>query len=44
VKWFDEEIYVAAKVIGDKRKWEKQVHVDGIDLVDWFLAIDVCLA
>jgi len=33
VKWFDEEIYVAVRVIGEKRKCEKQVHVDGMDLV-----------
>jgi hypothetical protein len=31
-------------VMKDKRKAEKQVQADGIDLVDWFLAIDACRA
>jgi hypothetical protein len=44
VKRFDEEIYVVVRVIEDKRKGKEQVHVDGMNLVDWFLAIDACLA
>jgi hypothetical protein len=27
----------------EKEKNKKQVQVNGIDLVDWFLAIDACL-
>jgi hypothetical protein len=27
-----------------KMKNRKQVKVNGVDLVDWFLAIDVCLS
>jgi hypothetical protein len=28
----------------EKRKNEKQAQVNGIDLVEWFLAIDACLS
>jgi hypothetical protein len=44
VKRFAEEIMVVIRVMEDKRKEKKQVQTNGMDLVDWFLAIDACRA
>jgi hypothetical protein len=41
---FEKSQLKGCNVLKDKKEEEKQIHVNVMDLVDWFLAIDACHA